>query len=55
MKKRQIIIKYSCSDFKKHSHKYKFIAIMCGKLQYLTHLMQYLLEIIRNKTKHLMF
>lgn len=52
---RRIIIKYTCSDFKKHSHKYKITAIICGKLQYLTHLMQYLLEIIRNKSKYMMF
>ena len=30
----RIKIYYTCSDFKKHYHRYKFVAWICGRLQY---------------------
>lgn len=32
--KRKLKINYTCSDFVKHEHKYKWTAWLCGKIQY---------------------
>lgn len=35
MKKRKLRIRYTCSDFKHHHHKYRWTAHICGKVQFL--------------------
>ena len=34
MSKRKIKIRYSCSDFSHHEHRYRITAYICGRLQY---------------------
>jgi hypothetical protein len=35
MKKRKLKIRWTCSDFVKHSHRWKWSVWLCGRWQYL--------------------
>ena len=35
MKRRKIRIAWTCSDFVHHEHRYKFMAYLCGNIQYI--------------------
>ena len=34
--KKKLKIRWSCSDVSKHEHRFKFMAYLCGRIQYIT-------------------